>query len=90
MFIYFIGRIIEEILAHLLGQKGNGMGLYKARARVILTIDVDCEGSGDNEAISDATAKASVIMERVKSGEISLNDLVYMQDISVDNLRRTG
>jgi hypothetical protein len=66
------------------------MGSYKARANVILTIDVDCQGDGDLEAISDASARASAIMENVKSGEISLNDLVYMQDISVDNLRRTG
>jgi hypothetical protein len=66
------------------------MGLYKASAKIILTIDLDCQGDGDLGAISDATAKASVIMERVKSGEVSLNDLVYMQNISVDNLRRTG
>jgi hypothetical protein len=66
------------------------MGSYRASAKVILTFEIDCQGEGDIEALADANASVLSTMEKVKSGELSLHDLVYMQDVSMENLRRIG
>jgi hypothetical protein len=60
---------------------------YVADADIVLSVTVEAEGQGDPEAIEAAKADLEY---KISTGEISLNDVNYLRDIRISNLRRVG
>lgn len=63
------------------------MAKYMADADLVLSVSVEAEGQNDPEAIEAAKADLAY---KISTGEISLNDVNYLQDIRISNLRRIG
>jgi hypothetical protein len=63
------------------------MAVYKADADIVLSVTVDAEGDGDAAAIEAARADLEY---KISTGEISLNDVNYLRDVRISNLRRVS
>lgn len=63
------------------------MAKYIADADIVLSVTVEAEGEGDPEAIEAAKADLEY---KISTGEISLNDVSFLRDIRIGNLRRVG
>lgn len=61
------------------------MAKYAAEAEIVLTFTVEAEGQTDPAAIEAAKQD---IVKKVAEGSLDLNDVQYLQDISIQNLRR--
>jgi hypothetical protein len=63
------------------------MATYTAQAEIVLTVNVEAEGQGDPEAIEAAKQD---LVTKIAEGSVDLNDVAFIQDIKIFNLRRTG
>lgn len=63
------------------------MAKYAATADIVLSVNIEAEGEGDPEALEAARTD---IEYKISTGEISLNDVNYLRDIQIGNLRRIG
>ena len=63
------------------------MATYQAQADIVLTVNVEAEGEGDPEAIEQAKDD---IVKKIAEGSIDLNNVAFIEDIQIYNLRRTG
>jgi len=63
------------------------MATYAAQAEIVLSLNVEAEGEGDPEAIEAAKQD---LVKKIAEGSVDLNDIAYVQDIKIYNLRRTG
>lgn len=61
------------------------MARYRGEADIVLTVTVEAEGDSDPKAIQ---AMINDLHAKIENGEISLNDAAYIQNITVQNLRR--
>lgn len=63
------------------------MAKYLATADIVLSVNIEAEGEGDLEAIEAAKED---LENKISTGEISLNDVNFLRDIQIGNLRRVG
>lgn len=63
------------------------MAKYLATADIVLSVNIEAEGEGDLEAIEAAKAD---LENKISTGEVSLNDVNFLRDIQIGNLRRVG
>lgn len=63
------------------------MAKYAATADIVLSVNIEAEGEGDLEAIE---AAKNDLEYKISTGEISLNDVHFLRDIQIGNLRRIG
>lgn len=63
------------------------MATYAAQAEIVLNVNVEAEGQGDPEAIEQAKQD---LITKIAEGSIDLNDVAFVQDVRIFNLRRTG
>lgn len=63
------------------------MAKYFATADIVLSVNIEAEGEGDLEAIEAAKVD---LQNKISTGEVSLNDVNFLRDIRIGNLRRVG
>lgn len=63
------------------------MAKYLATADIVLSVNIEAEGEGDLEAIEAAKVD---LENKISTGEVSLNDVNFLRDIQIGNLRRVG